>query len=187
PLREISPWVPKATVAIEDRRFWQHGGVDYESIFRAAVADIKAGHVVEGGSTITQQLVRNLYRGYHDTTLRRKIREACLAIKLSERWSRRRILATYVNRVFYGEHSYGVQAAAETYFSVRASKLRLDQAALIAGLPQAPSVYDPFLHPSQALQRRNDVLEAMAAAAYITPRQYRIASRRPLGLNPGHL
>src|SRR5207253_3425472 len=104
-LPQISPWLSKATVAIEDRRFWQHGGVDYESIFRAAVADLKAGRVVEGGSTITQQLVRNLYRGYDEPTLNRKIREACLAIKLAKVWPKRRVLATYLNRVFYGEHS----------------------------------------------------------------------------------
>src|SRR5205085_11963647 len=122
---------------------------------------LTAGHVVEGGSTITQQLVRNLFPGYHATTITRKIKEACLATKLANRWSKRKILGTYLNQVFYGEHAYGVQAAAQTYFSRRASRLTLSQAALLAGLPQAPTVYDPFTHPRLALRRRNEVLGAL--------------------------
>ena len=113
---EISPWVPEATVAIEDRRFYQHGGVDPVGIARAVVADVQAGKVVQGGSTITQELVRNLYLS-RERTFKRKLIEACLAIKLSRQWSKDRILDAYMNQVFYGNHAYGIEAAAETYFS----------------------------------------------------------------------
>ena len=146
-LAETSPWMAKATVAIEDRRFYKHGGVDPQGIARAVVNDIKAGHAAEGGSTITQQLVRNLYIRHNERTLRRKVVEACLAVKLSQDWSKDKILAEYMNTVYYGNHAYGVEAAARTYFSRPANKLSLLQAALLAGLPQAPSDYDPFDYP----------------------------------------
>ncbi len=168
---EISPWMPAATIAIEDRRFYQHGGVDYEGIFRALVADIRAGKVVQGGSTITQQLVRNLYIS-KEKTVKRKVVEACLAIKLSRHWSKNRILTAYMNQVYYGNHAYGIEAAAETYFSKSAKELTLAEAALLAGLPQAPSVYDPFHRPADALRRRDDVLRAMLANGAITSTQY---------------
>jgi membrane peptidoglycan carboxypeptidase len=155
----ISPWMPKATVAIEDRRFYQHGGIDPVGILRALVADVSAGHIVQGGSTITQELVRNLYLS-RDKTLQRKVVEACLAVKLARAWSKDRILTAYLNDVYYGNHAYGVEAAAETYFSVPASRLTLEQAALLAGLPQAPSYYDPLHNPAAALGRRDAVLRA---------------------------
>ena len=164
----MTPWLAKATVAIEDRRFYQHGGVDYLGIARAAWTDVTAGKVVQGGSTITQQLVRNLYTG-QERTFNRKVKEACLAIKLSRRWSKTRILNDYLNTVYYGNHAYGVEAAAQTYFSEHARDLTLLQAALIAGLPQAPSIYDPFHDPQAALQRRDEVLQAMLRAQVITP------------------
>ena len=149
-LSEMSPWMGKATVAIEDRRFYQHGGIDFQGIARAAYNDVRAGRTVEGGSTITQQLVRNLYIRHQERTLHRKLVEACLAIKLSDKHGKNWILANYMNTVYYGNHAYGVEAAAQTYFSRRASKLSLLQAALLAGLPQAPSIYDPFKNPERA-------------------------------------
>ena len=161
PLKQISPWLPKATVAIEDRRFYEHGGVDFEGIARALWKDVSAGKVVEGGSTITQQLVRNLYPVSRERTLERKLKEACLAIKLNDAWSKDRILASYMNQVYYGNHAYGVEAAAQTYFSKHASELTLPEAALLAGLPQAPSDYDPFNNREIAIARRNEVLRAM--------------------------
>ncbi|HEX2428293.1 MAG TPA: biosynthetic peptidoglycan transglycosylase, partial [Gaiellaceae bacterium] len=124
---DMSLWIRKATIAIEDRRFFEHGGIDVEGIARAAVADIRAGEIVEGGSTITQQLVRNLYIG-HNRTFSRKLKEVCLAMKLGDAWSKQRILKTYMNQVYYGNHAYGVEAAAETYYSRRASQLTLPQA-----------------------------------------------------------
>jgi penicillin-binding protein 1A len=181
----ISPWMPKATVAIEDRRFYQHGGLDPVGIARALVADIHAGKFVQGGSTITQELVRNLYLS-RERTLRRKVTEACLAIKLSEKWKKDRILTAYMNEVFYGNHAYGIEAAAETYFSKPAKALTLDQSALLAGLPQAPTSYDPFRNPAAALARRNEVLHAMLVSKYITSSEYVSAkASASLGLNPG--
>jgi penicillin-binding protein 1A len=185
--RNISRWMARATVAVEDRRFWQHGGVDYEGIARALWKNLQAGHIVEGGSTITQQLVRNLYIS-REQTYERKIKEACLAIKLSRNWSKRRILAAYMNNVFYGNHAYGVEAAAQTYFSKRSSQLNLLEAALLAGLPQAPSRYDPFGNPDAALARRNAVLRAMNKNGVITRGQYDLAvAQRSLFLKPGKL
>jgi len=187
PLEKVGHWMRRATVAIEDHRFYAHGGVDYEGILRAAWSDLRAGHVVQGGSTITQQLVRNLYIS-KERTFQRKLKEACLAIKLSRRWSKDRILAEYMNQVYYGNHAYGIEAAAQTYFSERARQLGLGQSALLAGLPQAPSAYDPFHRPAAALARRDLVLRAMLQYGYITPAEYRHArAQRKLGLRPGKL
>jgi penicillin-binding protein 1A len=180
----ISPWMPKATVAIEDRRFYQHGGIDPEGILRALVADVTAGHVVQGGSTITQELVRNLYLS-QERTVQRKVVEACLAIKLSRAWPKDRILTAYLNDVYYGDHAYGIEAAAETYFSVPASRLTLEQAALLAGLPQAPSSYDPLHDPAAALGRRDDVLHALWQSGDLTEAEYAKAVHdRSLHLRP---
>jgi penicillin-binding protein 1A len=187
PLDEISPWLAQATVAIEDRRFFDHGGVDAEGIARALWRDVKAGRVVEGGSTITQQLVRNLYIS-NERTVERKVTEACLAVKLDGEWSKQRILASYLNSVFYGNLAYGAEAAARTYFARPARWLTLPQAALLAGLTQAPSVYDPFVDPARAVSRRNQVLAAMLDERMITRAQYQQAVRsRSPGLRPGTL
>ncbi len=185
-LKKVSPWMRRATIAIEDRRFYEHGGVDYQGILRAAWADLRAGHVVQGGSTITQQLVRNLYIS-KERTFKRKIKEACLAIKLSRRWSKDRILSEYMNQVYYGNHAYGIEAAAQTYFSEHAWQLSLPQAALLAGLPQAPSVYDPLHRPAAALARRDEVLRAMVAYRAIKPVQYQWAIKQKMKLKPGKL
>jgi penicillin-binding protein 1A len=180
----MSAWIPKATVAIEDRRFYQHGGIDPVGILRALVADVSAGHLVQGGSTITQELVRNLYLS-REKTLQRKVVEACLAVKLARAWSKDRILTAYLNDVYYGNHAYGIQAAAETYFSVPASRLTLEQAALLAGLPQAPSYYDPLHDPAAALGRRDEVLAALRRSGDIAQRRYAAAVRdRSLHLRP---
>src|SRR5205085_7729250 len=121
-----------------------------------------------------------------ERTLKRKVTEACLAIKLSEKWKKDRILTAYMNEVFYGNHAYGIEAAAETYFSRSAEQLSLDQSALLAGLPQAPTSYDPFRNPAAALARRNEVLRAMLVSKYITSSQYeRAKARSSLELKPG--
>ena len=187
PLARMSRWLPLATVSIEDRRFYAHGGIDAEGIARALWRDLKAGRVVEGGSTITQQLVRTLYIS-SERTVERKVTEACLAVKLDGQWSKKRILATYLNSVFYGNLAYGAEAAAHTYFSRSANRLTLSQAALLAGLTQAPSAYDPFVDPARAVARRNEVLGAMLGQGVITKKQYARASRsRSPGLRPGNL
>lgn len=184
PADRISPWVGKATVAIEDRRFWQHGGIDYRGMLRAAVIDLRTGSRSQGGSTINQQLVRTMYLT-QAKTFKRKLTEACLAIKLTDRWGRERVLNEYLNRVYYGARAYGIQAAARTYFGVPASKLTLDQAALLAGLPQAPSQYDPLVDPQAAADRRNEVLLALWQTKQISTAAYEQAVRAPLRLHPG--
>jgi penicillin-binding protein 1A len=186
PFKRMSPWMPKSTVAIEDRRFYQHSGVDVEGIARALWKNVSAGQVVEGGSTITQQLVRNLYIG-RERTVERKLKEACLAIKLDKAWEKNRILATYMNQVYYGNLAYGIEAAAQTYFSKHASELNLPEAALLAGLPQAPSVYNPFQREQVAKARRDQVLQALLNEGDITQKQYDWAIRRGLGLKAGKL
>jgi penicillin-binding protein 1A len=205
PLAQMSPLLAEATVAIEDRRFYQHDGVDYEGIVRAAVRNLESGEIVEGGSTITQQLVRNLYIG-NDVSWERKAKEACLALKVEgeglpawgamptdissdqvKAWRKNQILQTYLNQVYFGNQAYGVEAAAQTYFSRTAGDLTLNQAALLAGLPQAPSIYDPFRRPETALARRNDVLFAMLDAGYIDRPRYELVVSKGLGLKPGDL
>jgi penicillin-binding protein 1A len=186
-LWRVSPWMAKATVAIEDHRFYEHGGVDYEGIARAAWKDLRAGHVVQGGSTITQQLVRNLYIS-KERTFKRKIKEACLAIRLSRARSKDWILSQYMNQVYYGNHAYGIEAAAQTYFSRHAKTLTLAQSALLAGLPQAPSVYDPLHRPGAARARRDEVLRAMVTYGDITQQQYdQAVAQKNLLLRPGRL
>ena len=184
---QISPWMPKAVVAIEDRRFYQHGGVDYVGIIRAAIADLRAHKAVQGASTITQQLVRNLYISNHERTIDRKLKEVCLARKLDAAWSKEKILAAYMNQVFYGGNAYGVEAAAQTYFSKSARKLTLPEAALLAGLPQAPSDYDPFVNKAAARARRTEVLKAMVDNGDITRAQYAEAVAQPIRLKPGKM
>jgi penicillin-binding protein 1A len=183
---EMSPWIRTATIAVEDRRFFDHGGIDIEGIARAAVADIKAGAIVEGGSTITQQLVRNLYIS-RERTVQRKLKEACLATKLERVRTKPWILTTYLNQIYYGNQAYGIEAAAQTYFSKHAEKLTMAESALLAGLTQAPSVYNPFTSPQRALARRAEVLRAMRDTGVITQKRFRRAVDSPLGLKPGRL
>ncbi len=182
----MSLWIRKATIAVEDRRFFAHGGVDIEGIARAAVADIRAGEIVEGGSTITQQLVRNLYIS-RERTVQRKVKEACLATKLDGAWTKHRILTTYLNQVYYGNHAYGIEAAAQTYYSKPAKELNLAQSALLAGLTQAPSLYDPFTTPARALARRAVVLRAMLETAVISKREHDLGLASKLALRRGRL
>ena len=184
PLARIDPKLRKATIAIEDRRFYAEGGTDWIAVVRSAAADVTSGSLAQGGSTLTQQLVRNLYLG-DERTIGRKLQEGCLADSLARRWTKDHVLDAYLNTVFYGQEAYGVQAAAETYFSKPAADLTLPQAALLAGLPQAPTLYDPLRDPSAARTRRNEVLQAMLSNGDIEQAAYRKAVRAPLGLHPG--
>jgi penicillin-binding protein 1A len=183
--------IRQATVAIEDKRFYEHGGVDYEGLFRAAWKDVTSGKTLQGGSTITQQLVRALYITDPKRDIKRKIREAKMADQLEHQHTKTWILWSYLNDVPYGtvggRTALGIEAAAETYFGKHAKDLTLDESALLAGLPQAPSQYNPFQNPSAALQRRNEVLQAMAHSGYVTQAEATQATERPLGLHPGHL
>jgi len=180
-----------ATVAIEDRNFFSHGALDYAGIARAAWKDALAGgKPVQGASTITQQLVRNLYIQHPEDTLKRKLVEAHLANDLFEKHSRDWILTSYLNTAPYGtvegQTAVGAEAAAQTYFGKPAHELTLTEAALIAGLPQAPSEYNPFLDPRAALQRRDEVLNAMYEQEYIDAAEFHGAIHTGLGLDPGH-
>ena len=166
-----------ATVAIEDRNFYEHGGIDPEAIVRAGVKDVLAGgKPVQGGSTITQQLVRNLYLANPQETIERKIKEAALANEEEDVHSKSWIINKYLNTAPYGTNNgataIGAEAAAETYFSKHASELDLPDAAMIAGLPQAPSNYNPFINPRGAISRRNDVLKAMLDQGYVSQSRY---------------
>jgi penicillin-binding protein 1A len=184
---EIPADLKNATVAIEDQRYWQHGGVDIKGIVRAAVADTFSHKTRQGASTIAMQLVRNLYLPPSQrtaNTLKRKILEATEANRLAKRLSKQTILLRYLNSVPYGtvggQNAIGVQAAARVFFNKTASQLTLAQCALLAGLPQAPSRYNPFLYPLEAVGRRNDVLQKMADQHYITQAQADAAKAEPL-------
>jgi penicillin-binding protein 1A len=187
---KIPQSVRDATVAVEDRRFYQHKGVDFEGIVRAGVRNLESKNEVQGGSTLTMQLVRNLYTGERQRTLARKIREAKLAEELERlhpgRQGKLWILDKYLNSVPYGtvggQTAVGIQAAARVFFDKPASKLTLRESALLAGLPQAPSQYNPFLNRAGARQRRDEVLQRMAAQGYITQARARHAMRRGLGV-----
>lgn len=176
--------VQLATVAIEDQRFYQHDALDYEGILRAALKNLEAGEAVEGGSTITQQLVRNLCIRNPERTIERKIKEAQLAIEYAERHSRREILGSYLNVASYGTvegtTAVGVGAASKIFFSKPVWELKLPEAALLAGLPQAPSEYNPLLDPAAAKARRNQVLRQMAKLGYVTPERARAVMKSGL-------
>ena len=181
----------QATVSIEDKRFYDHHGVDYEGVVRAGWKNITSGKTVQGGSTITQQLVRALYIKDPKRDFKRKIREAKMASELEKQHSKRWILNSYLNDVPYGtvggRTAIGVEAAAETYFGKHAKDLTLVQSALIAGLPQAPSQYNPFQNERAAFQRRNEVLQSMADNGYITQAEATNATTKKIRLRKGTL
>jgi len=183
PLKSIPPVVRDAFIAIEDVRFYEHPGVDLRAIARAAWTNLRGGKVVEGGSTITQQLVKNSFLK-PERTWQRKIQEVVLALMVERRFTKDEILEMYLNRIYLGEGAYGVQAAAQVYFGKNVSDLNLPEAALLAGLTKAPSLYSPFRNPEGALERRNLVLDNMLKYNLITAAQHRTARAAPLRLNP---
>ena len=189
PFEDMPREVRQATVAIEDERFYRHQGVDLNAIVRAGIKNLESGKTVQGGSTITQQLVRALYIKDPKRDFERKIREAKLASELEEKRSKRWILNEYLNSVPYGtvggRTAIGIQAAAVTFFDKNVDDLDLGEAALLAGLPQAPSQYNPFRNEQAAIARRNSVLRAMAANRYITAAEAAEASRSPIRLKRG--
>jgi penicillin-binding protein 1A len=167
---DLPPYVPAAFIAIEDRRFAAHGAFDAIGLLRAGLSDITHRHVVQGGSTLTQQVAKTLFLS-DERTLRRKVQEAWLSLWLWKHYSRDEILGIYLNRVYLGAGAYGVDAAARLYFGVPAQNLTLAQAAILAGLPKAPSAYNPLANPQQAASRAQDVLDAMMETGAITPDQ----------------
>ncbi len=166
-LQSIAPVMIQATVAIEDKGFYTNPGFDIQGIVRAAFDNLKAGHIVGGGSTITQQLAKQQFLT-PDQTVSRKIQELALAYELSQTYSKNQIMELYLNKSFYGSQSYGVEAAAQSYFHIPSSKLDLAQASVLAGLPQAPTEWNPVLHPDAAKLRQTEVLQAMVRSDFIS-------------------
>ena len=166
-LKDVSPVAVQATVAIEDKGFYTNQGIDFQGILRAAFENIRAGHIVGGGSTITQQLAKQQFLT-PDQTVSRKIKELALAYELSQTYSKDQIMELYLNKSFYGSQSYGIEAASESYFQIPASKLDLAQASMLAGLPQAPTEWNPVLHPESAKLRQAEVLRAMVRSNFIS-------------------
>lgn len=165
-LEQVSEYLVKGTLAVEDRRFYRHHGFDPSGLARALVNNLKGGQTSQGGSTITQQLAKNLYLS-HDRTLERKVKEALYTIHLERRYHKDEILEMYINTIYYGHGAYGAEAAAQTYFGKSAADLSLGEAALLAGLPKGPSYYSPHLNPEAAEQRRRTVLSQMVSSGSI--------------------
>ncbi len=178
---QISPVMKQAIVAIEDKRFYEHRGVDIHGILRAIWADVTHKGVVQGGSTITQQFVKNTYTN-DQRSIARKLKEAALAWQLEQRWSKDRILTAYLNTIYFGNGAYGVEQASQTYFhhSAAPGKLKLWEAALLAGIPEDPSAYDPATNPAAAKERRDLVLQQMLDQGDITQADYQRAVSKPL-------
>ena len=174
----------QATTAIEDRSFWTNPGIDIGGIIRAAQANVSRGAIAQGGSTITQQLIKTRLLG-DEPTLARKIKEAILALEATRTFSKEKILEMYFNQIYYGNQAYGIRAAAYTYFGVNdLNELTLGQMAMLAGLPQLPSEYDPVQNPAGAKARRADVLRAMVDAGYITEEEAAVAAAEKIEVKP---
>ncbi|MFH7337488.1 transglycosylase domain-containing protein [Streptomyces sp. KHY 26] len=193
-LKDISPYMQKAIVAIEDSRFYQHGAIDLKGVLRALNKNAQEGGVAQGASTLTQQLVKNYFieeagdptkvAEATQQTMGRKVRELKYAIQIEEQLGKKKILENYLNITFFGEQAYGVEAASQRYFSKHAKDLNLQESALLAGIVQSPSRYDPVNDEAEATKRRNIVLQRMAELGDISPQEAAQAKRQPLGLHP---
>src|SRR5689334_6691970 len=166
-LDQLPPYLPDALLSIEDRRFYSHYGIDPRGLVRAFMANIEAGHLVQGGSTITQQLAKNVFLT-PDRTIRRKGQEILLALWLEHSLTKQQILALYLNRVYFGAGTYGVDAAARKYFGKSASQVSPFEAAMLAGMVKAPSRYNPLIDPKRAVDRAKQVLASMVDAGYLS-------------------
>jgi penicillin-binding protein 1A len=178
-LDQMSKYVPEAFIAAEDATFYQHGGVDYEAILRAAIKDLLAGQIIQGGSTITQQLVKTLLLT-PQKTITRKLKEFILSTRLERHLTKNEILDIYLNQIYLGDGTYGVEAASEQYFGKRAKDLSLAEAAILGGLPRSPNTYSPVNSPQRAKLRQRYVLSRMVDQGYITKTQADIAYNEPL-------
>ena len=182
PIDKIPEKLKLAFLAAEDARFYQHGAIDIKGIIRALIADIKAGSFVQGGSTITQQVAKNMFLT-PEKTISRKIKEMILAMKLERVLSKDKILELYLNQIYFGFGSYGVAAAAETYFGKKLNQLTLAECALLAAIPKAPGKYSPFINIEAAYKRRNWVLKRMLEEGFITKKEYETAIREGIVLS----
>jgi len=183
PHYEIPDIIKKAFISAEDVRFYKHPGVDFIGIMRALYRDIKAGSIVEGGSTITQQLAKMLFLS-SERNITRKIKEAILSIQIEKKYTKDEILGLYLNQAYFGNRAYGIAAAAETYFGKSFKELKISEVALLASLPKAPSAFNPFKKPDIAVKRRKIVLEKMLEEGFITKEQYNEAIKEPLPEHP---
>ena len=181
PLEQVSEYLVKATLAVEDRRFYRHRGFDPAGLARALLNNLKGRHTSQGGSTITQQLAKNLFLS-HERTLARKIKEALYTIHLERRYYKDEILEMYLNTIYYGHSAYGVEAASQTYLGKNAGELSLGEAALLAGLPKGPSCYSPYENPEAAEQRQRTVLNQMLSAGFIDEGEKERALQEDLNL-----
>ncbi|MHB1683405.1 MAG: transglycosylase domain-containing protein [Bacilli bacterium] len=181
PLNRIPSFLQLALIATEDRSFYHNNGIDFEGIARAFLVDVTHGKPLQGGSTITEQLVKDIFLS-NQKTIPRKLKQVALAIMLSRSMSKNEVLSLYLNEVYLGQGVYGVGQAAKTYFGRPVWKLSPAQCAILAGLPQAPSLYDPMTDPHLAHIRQTEVLQGMVAVGYITQQQAQAISRQPLGV-----
>jgi hypothetical protein len=185
PLSSIAPVLREAVVATEDERFYRHHGIDVLGIMRALPYDVSHLTTAEGASTITEQVAKLLYLGGNDHSPWRKLEDVALALKLERRYSKEQILGAYLNSAYFGEDGYGVWAASERYFGIPPRKLDVAQASLLAGLPQAPSAYDPIRHPAAARERQIVVLSSLVRNGFLTEEEAAAAIGRPLQLRDG--
>lgn len=181
--QDVSPYFIKALLATEDRRFLEHQGVDPIAIGRALVRNLTQGKLLEGGSTLTQQLVRNLYLT-NERSASRKIKEMVLAAQLESTMTKEQILELYINNTYFGEGAYGIYGASEVYFNKKPADLAVEEAAMLAGLPQAPSQYSPFNNPELAKKRRNEVLANLVEAGLLPKEELETYQNKPLNVNP---
>lgn len=170
PYDQIPDLLKKGIIATEDRRYYDHGAIDLIGVGRAALTNYMAGETVEGGSTIAQQTVKNIFLS-NERTMTRKVEELALAVQLEHNYSKEQILELYLNTIYFGHGAYGVREASHTYFGKEPKDLDLSQCAMLAGLPQAPSAYDPIAHPQEGAKRMTTVLALMAQEGYITPEE----------------
>ncbi|XID92084.1 transglycosylase domain-containing protein [Paenibacillaceae bacterium WGS1546] len=182
-LAEISPWLVKATLAVEDRRFYEHAGVDWRGLARAAWVDLRHLSKEQGASTLTQQLARNLYLT-HERTWKRKLKEAWYAARLEQAYSKDEILELYLNQIYYGHGAYGAEAAARLYFNKSAKALTIAESALLAGIPKGPRYYSPHLRPKNAKARQRKVLKAMVETGTLTREEAARAAAGELNVRP---
>lgn len=182
-LNTVSPHFIDALLATEDRRFYIHHGIDPISIGRALVQNVSHHALREGASTLTQQLARNVFLS-NERSMDRKIREAALAWQLEDQLSKEKILELYVNNIYFGEGAYGIEAASEIFFGKPPSALTIDEGALLAGMPQAPTAYNPFQNPADAKKRRNQVLANLVETGKLSKKDFEVYKKKPLRLNP---
>ncbi|HDX9611566.1 PBP1A family penicillin-binding protein [Bacillus toyonensis] len=167
PIEQIPKYVQQAFVAVEDSRFYEHQGIDYPSIFRALYKDTLAGEKVEGGSTITQQLAKNVFLT-REKTVTRKLKEVAISLQLEQKYTKQQILEMYMNHIYFGHGAYGIQAAAKLYFNKNVEDLTVEEGAMLAGLPKSPNGYSPYFSPEKSKERRDVVLSLMHRQGYLT-------------------